>query len=351
MNHPCPARRILVRGVNWLGDAVMTTPALQAIRETWPDAEIVLLANPLVSQLLFGHPWLDRVITFDRDGRHKGLAGRLRLARELRRERFDLALILPNSFDSALVPFLAGIPRRLGKASDGRGWLLTGRYREPAQKQPIHEVQYYRNLMAHFGITGSVTEPLLAVTPQEKAEAAAFLAEQGIGPETVVLGINAGATFGSAKRWYPERFAEVARHLAGEWGARIVLFGGPNEREIVSVIEEELGGDCLNLAGKTSVRRLMALIGRCSFMVTNDSGPMHIAAAFGVPLVAIFGPTDHTGTAPRGERAVIVRHPVDCAPCKLRHCPIDHRCMTGVGVGEVVAAARTLLHTLGKEIP
>ena len=346
---PPAAQRILARGVNWLGDAVMTTPALQAVRETWPNAEIVLVANPLVSQLLLNHPALDRVITFDRSGNHKGLFGRLRLAADLRQERFDLALILPNSFDSALVPFLAGIPQRLGKASDGRSLLLTGRYREPLQETPIHEVQYYCNLLAHFGITGPARDPFLAVTPQEAAAAAAFLAEHGIGPETPLLGINAGATFGSAKRWYPERFAEVARQLAGEWGARTVLFGGPGEQDIVRVIDGELAGNCLNLAGKTSVRRLMALIKRCSFMVTNDSGPMHIAAAFGVPLVAVFGPTDHTGTAPCSDRAVIVRHNVDCAPCKLRHCPTDHCCMTAISADDVVTAARTLWQSLSKE--
>lgn len=340
-------QRILVRSTNWIGDAVMTTPALAAVRQSFPQAEITLLANPLVSQLFACHPWIDQVITFDRTGEHAGLRGRLRLAAQLHRQRFDLALILPNSFDAALVPWLARIPRRWGKASDGRSLLLTGRYHEPPGTVPQHEVCYYLELLRHFGITGDVSAPLLATTAQEDQAARGVLAQQGISEGTVVLGINAGASFGSAKRWYPERFAEVARQLAAQWGAQVVLFGGPDEVALVAEIERGLGGACLNLAGKTSVRELMALIKRCTFFITNDSGPMHIAAAFGVPLVAIFGPTDHVGTAPCTEQAVVVRQQVACAPCKLRVCPTDHVCMTAVTVDDVVEAAVQLRQRCG----
>jgi len=338
-------KRILIRSVNWIGDAVMTTPAIGAVRERFPQAEITLLANPLVSQLFFPHEWVDRVITFDRNGSHKGIGGRLKLAAELRKHRFDAAIILPNSFDSALVPWLAGIPVRLGKRSDGRGLLLTGRYC-PDESAIGHEVGYYLDLVRHFGIIGKATTPHLVTTPAEDRIAAALLANHGIGEQTFVLGINPGATFGSAKRWYPERFAEVARRLAAEWQARIVIFGGPDEAAIAASIEQHMSGECLNLAGKTTVRDLMALIKRCNFFITNDSGPMHIAAAFGVPLVAIFGSTDHTGTAPYTDRAVVVRKDVECAPCKLRECPTDHRCMTTVTADDVVAAAMRLSHQL-----
>lgn len=333
---------ILVRAVNWIGDAVMTTPALIAVRETYPKARITLLANPMVGQLLQVHPAIDRVLVFDRKGEHNGLAGRLRLARQLKCEKFDLAIVLPNSFDSALIPWLARIPQRWGKASDGRSLLLTRRFHEPAAPSDRHEVQYYCDLLRSFGLSSPQSKPLLATTPQEDDEAAALFALHGIPAEAMLLGINAGASFGSAKRWYPERFGEVADRLATEWDARIILFGGPDEVGIVTEIEQTLQGQCLNLAGKTSVRQLMALIKRCSFFVTNDSGPMHIAAAFGVPLVAVFGPTDHVGTAPCSGKAVIVRQSVDCAPCKLRVCPTDHRCMTAVSSNDVVQAAQLL---------
>jgi len=335
-------RKVLVRAVNWIGDAVMTTPALAAVRETFPAAEITLLANPLVGQLLQGHPALDRVVVFDRKQQHRGLSGRLRLARQLEAERFDLAIILPNSFDSALIPWLARIPARLGKASDGRSLFLTDCFREQEPPKERHELQYYRDLLQSFGISSDQSEPLLVTTQQEDQHATSLLAEYGMSPSDFLVGINAGASFGSAKRWYPERFAAVARHLSAAWGARVVLFGGADEREIVAAIEREMEGNGLNLAGKTTVRQLMALIKRCNFFITNDSGPMHIAASFGVPLASIFGPTDHRGTAPFSNRAVIVRTETDCAPCKLRICPTDHRCMTSVTVEDVVQAAEQL---------
>jgi heptosyltransferase-2 len=342
------ARRILVRAVNWVGDAVMTTPALGAIREHFPQAEITLLANPLVSQLFNPHPWVDRVVAFDRNGTEKGLAGTLRLAMKLRKMAFDAAIVLPNSFNSALVPWLAGIPVRLGRKSDGRGFLLTDRFRPENQVPGCHEVEYYLGLLRHFGISGQPAVPYLETTPLEDFAAAALLADHGITADDFVLGINPGAAFGSAKRWYPDRFADVARQLIKLRNAKVVLFGGPGEADIAAEIEQQLDGNCLNLAGSTTLRGLMALTRNCDLFITNDSGPMHIAAAFGIPLVAIFGSTDHATTSPCTDRAVIVRKEVECAPCKLRECPTDHRCMQAVTSGDVVSAAEQLLDTTSR---
>lgn len=342
-------RKILVRSVNWIGDAVMTTPALSVIREHFPHAEITILANALVSQLFSHHPGINSIITFDRQGRHHGVAGRLRLAAELRRHAFDLAIILPNSFDSALVPWLAGIPARIGKCSDGRTLLLSGRYNAAKGSPPCHEVEYYLNLIQYFGVTGRSTRPHLFISSEEAERASALLNESGIQPDDFVLGINPGASYGSAKRWYPDRFAQVARRLADEWSAKVVIFGGPSETAIAADIEGRLEGTAVNMAGKTSVRELMALIKRCNFFITNDSGPMHIAAAFDVPLVAIFGSTDHTGTSPYSEKAVVVRKEVECSPCKLRECPTDHRCMTAVTEESVINAALELADRLQRE--
>ena len=164
-----------------------------------------------------------------------------------------------------------------------------------------------------------------------------------MGDDDFVIGVNPGATYGSAKRWYPDRFAAVSEKLAAEWSAKIVIFGGPGETDMAADIEQRLGkGTCLNLAGKTTIRELMALIKRCNFFITNDSGPMHVAAALDVPVVAIFGSTDHTGTSPYSHKAVVVRQDVECAPCKLRECPTDHRCMTAVTVDDVLDAAHRL---------
>lgn len=342
-------RKLLIRAVNWVGDAVLTTPAIGVIREHFPLAEITLLANPLVAQLFSPHPWVDRVITFDRKAAHRGITGRLRLAATLRKEAFDTVVILPNSFDSALVPWLAGIPVRLGKNSDGRGLLLTGRYCPDKKLHSGHEVEYYLDLVRSFSIAGQATTPLLALTPAEEQAASALLSKHGIHPGDPIIGINPGAAFGSAKRWYPDRFAEVARQLGNEWGARVLIFGGSGETDISAEIEQQLKGNCVNLAGKTTVRELMALIRRCSFFITNDSGPMHIAAAFGVPLAAIFGSTDHKGTSPYTDKAVIIRKDVACAPCKLRECPIDHHCMTEVTAEDVVGAALALMGSSRKQ--
>ncbi len=320
----------------------MSTPALSVIRQHFPDARITLLGNPMVSTLLQGHPALDAIITFDRNGVHRGISGRLKLAAELRRQRFDLAIMFPNSFDSALVPWLAGIPRRLGKCSDGRTLLLNGRYHPEQHKRTGHEVEYYLHLLQTFGITGTATPLRLSITGEERQEADELLAHHGIQKDDFVLGINPGASYGSAKRWYPDRFAKVGRQLTATWGAKVVIFGGPEETAIAGDIERNLGTRSINLAGKTTVRQLMALISRCNFFITNDSGPMHIAAACAVPLVAIFGSTDHTGTSPYHKDAVVVRSNVECAPCKLRKCPTDHRCMTGVTVDMVLDAANGL---------
>lgn len=333
---------ILIRAVNWLGDAVMTTPAIGAVRESFPGARITLLANPLVAQLFTPHDWVDEVMVYDRKGRHKGLVGRLAMAAELRGRGFDLAILLQNAFDAALIARLARIPRRMGYRTDGRGFLLTHGAPVAAEANRLHHVDYYQAMLASFGITASTKKLHLTVTLEEELATASTLAEAGIGGDAFLLGINPGATYGSAKRWYPERFARVADELARRWGARVVITGSTGEAGIAGEIEGAMGEKCLNLAGRTSVRELMALIKRCDFFITNDSGPMHLAAAFDVPLVAVFGSTDHTTTSPYAPNAVVFRHDVDCAPCLKRECPTDHRCMELVTADDVIAAAGEL---------
>lgn len=340
------ARAILVRAVNWIGDAVMMTPALGAIRQSFPSARITVLANPLVAQLFTSHPWVDEVLIYDQKGKHRGLLGRLQLAAQLRSRGFDLAILLQNAFNAALITWLARIPLRIGNRSDGRGVLLSHGFPLDLQPQGVHESAQYLAMLQYFGIDGQGQQQYLETTVAEDLAMTERLAAAGIGPGEFLLGINPGATYGSAKRWYPDRFAAVARSLAAEWGARVVITGGPGETEIAGAIEQGLAGDCVNLAGKTSVRELMALIKRCNFFVTNDSGPMHLAAAFGVPLVAIFGSTDHTTTYPLADHAVVVREMVDCAPCLKRECPTDHRCMTAVTAEKVIAASNALLHKI-----
>ncbi|MFZ5875326.1 MAG: lipopolysaccharide heptosyltransferase II [Nitrospirota bacterium] len=328
---PAP-RALLVRAPNWIGDAVMATPTLTALRHGLPGTKITVLARSGVADVLIGHPAIDELLVDDHRGAHRGPIGRWRLASEIRRRGFDAALLLTNSFGSALVTAAARVPVRVGYRTDARGPLLTIALAPP--KPVPHMTRYYLGLAAPWGVTGNPRAVSLTVTDSERAAADRRLVEWGIGSDDRVAGLNPGAAYGSAKRWPADRFAAVAARLARE-GTAVVVLGAASERKLGEVVVAGLGRRAVNAAGLTTVREAMALMTRCSHLVTNDSGPMHLAAALGVPVTAVFGPTSPGATSPVGERVVILQRPVDCAPCRYRECPIDHRCMTSVGVDEV----------------
>jgi heptosyltransferase-2 len=330
-------QRILVRTTNWIGDAVMTTPALRAVRETFPDAHIVVVANPLVAQLFVYHPDCNEVMVFDKNGEHAGLLGFLRFVARLRREKFDCAILFQNAVEAAIMAFLAGIPRRAGYVTDGRRMLLTHPVALADEERALHHTDYYLHMLAECGVTTTAKQQRLALRDEEVQWAVQHM------PQGRFAVINPGAAYGSAKRWIPERFAAVADELVVRYGLSIILSGGPAESEVGRDIAKAMRQPQQNFIGRTNVRQMMALLAASSLMITNDSGPMHVAAAFGVPMVAIFGPTDHTTTSPWGTRAQIVRHAVECSPCLLRQCPIDHRCMQRVTVDDVLSAAAEVL--------
>lgn len=348
-------RRILVRGPNWVGDAVMSEPALTAVRRLFPSAEIVLLVKPAVADLFRGHPAVDGILVYEDRGAHRGLRGQWALAITLRRHRFDLAILFQNAFEAAVLAFLGGIPRRYGYATDGRRLLLSHAIPVQAGAKQRHQVHYYLDLLRPLGWDQPAAAPRLFVSPDEEAEANRRLATAGIGEADFVVGINPGSVYGGAKRWLPERFAEVADrmvrdHVGGPGRpVRVVIVGGRGEEALGGSIAARMHATPAVLSGRTSIRELTAIIKRCGLFLTNDTGPMHIAAALGVPVVAVFGPTDWRNTAPFGDRHELVRHPVDCAPCLLRECPIDHRCMTGVTVDEVYLAAKRQLEAMNDE--
>jgi heptosyltransferase-2 len=338
-------KRILVRGPNWLGDAVMCEPALRGLRKLFPDAQITLLVKPAVADLFVGHPALTRVLTYDSKGRHAGLPGKWALAGQLRRQGFDLAVLFQNAFEAAFLTFLAGVPRRYGYATDGRSLLLSDSVAAPDRRTLVHQVRYYWDLLKPLGLTGDPPAPELIVFPEEEEAMAGRFAKGGLTATDIVVGINPGSTYGGAKRWLPERFAEVTDRLSrtihespGKQ-VSVVIFGAAGEEPLGQEIAARLQLPSLVLSGATTIRELMAALKRCAMLLTNDTGPMHIASAFQVPVVAIFGPTDWRTTSPFGNAHAIVRQPVDCAPCLLRECPIDHRCMTRVTVDQVHEAA------------
>ena len=347
MRNESPSR-ILVRAPNWIGDAVMCEPALRGLRALFPKAEITLLAKPAITELFIAYPGVDRLLVYNDRGVHAGLSGKWTLAGQLRRHRFDLAVLFQNAFEAALLAWLAGIRRRYGYVTDGRALLLTDPVARPDRATLVHQVHYYWDLLKPLGVSGAPAVPSLAVSVDETRAMNVRLAEAGVGQDDLIVGVNPGSTYGGAKRWLPERYAEAAQRVCGriEQQGRpvsVVILGAKGEEELGRSVAARLTAPSVVLSGQTNIRELMAATQRCTLLLTNDTGPMHIAAAFGVPVVAVFGPTDWKTTAPYGQEQGIVRQPVDCAPCLLRECPIDHRCMTGVTVDMVFQAAEKLL--------
>ncbi len=349
--HPAGIKKILVRAPNWMGDAVMCLPALEAVRNVFPDAEISVLARPVIGEVFAGHPSAHRVVTYDHRDAHAGWRGSIRLARRLRRERYDLALLFQNAFEAALLCALAGIALRYGYATDGRRWLLTHPVDLPEPGRALHQVQYYLNMVSPLTGEVPVHGPVLRVSPEEEAVANRLLQDHGVRASEVLIGLNPGSVYGGAKRWLPERFAAAADRLIVDVRrrspnpVRCLIVGGPGEEALGEAIARRMLSTAVVLSGKTSLRVLKAVLKRCCLLVTNDTGPMHVANAMGVPVVAVFGSTDPAATAPYHALSSVVRTPVGCAPCRFRECPIDHRCMTSVSADDVVRAARGVLAT------
>jgi heptosyltransferase-2 len=332
-------KRILIRATNWVGDAVMSLPALHAMRSAFSEDHIAILARPWVADLYAREAVCDRVIPYTPAPGRGDLAAKWKAARALRKEQFDLALLLPNSFESAAIARLAGIPRIVGYNRDGRGFLLSDAVQVPEIHR--HERFYYLELLKRAKLILVFPEDSpIHLTPAPD-EGQALLASRGIG--VPVIGVSPGAAFGNAKRWLPERFAESARELASAIHAQVALFGSPSERELCELVAQAIGPQAHNLAGQTSLREFIDMASACRIFLTNDSGAMHIASALGVPTVTVFGSTDDVTTGPTGPFARIVREPVECSPCLRRECPIDHRCMTRIPASRVTATAFELL--------
>ena len=327
-------QRILIRATNWVGDAVMSLPALQAVRERFPDAYIAVLARPWVADIYAREAFANEVILYN--------ASRWRIAQQLRQRCFDTALLLQNAFEAAAIVWLAGIPRRIGYARDARSWLLTDAVPVPRKGEiPRHERFYYLELLRRSGLIDKLPESI-AIRLGGAAEARSLGLERFASMAFEdVTGVSPGAAFGSAKRWLPERFAEAAAALEKP----VALFGSADERALCDQIAADLRGRGVrvhNFAGETSLAEFIELAAACRVYLTNDSGGMHIASALGVPTVAIFGATDDIGTGPTGPLVRVVRQQVECSPCLLRECPIDHRCMTGVSAERVAEEATQL---------
>jgi heptosyltransferase-2 len=338
--NPSSVSRVLVRAPNWLGDAVMSLPAIRAIREIFPRAHLAVVARPWVADLYAREKVIDQVIVY---AARKGLQEKRNFANDLRAERFECAILLQNAFDAALMAWLAGIPERIGYRRDARGLLLTRAIPVPDPGDiPRHERFYYLELLRRAGLMEHLPPtPAIRLDGIDAARenGARQLAAFGIhGP---AIGISPGAAYGNAKRWLPDRFAQSAVRL----GRSALVFGSATERSLCQQVTADLqtaGVDARNLAGETSLREFIDLAAACRLFLTNDSGAMHVASALGVPTVAVFGATDDTTTGPTGPLAMVIRAHAECSPCLLRQCPIDHRCMTRVTTESVTASALQL---------
>ena len=317
---------------------MLSVPAIKAVRSHFPDARITLLVRPWVAGLFASASFIDNVWS---EPKATGLGEWIRTAKAIRGKRFDLAVLLPNSFESALTVWAAGIPERVGYRTDGRSLLLSRSVRPSSARQ--HQLVYYLRLVSET--FGTSTEPELQInaTKDETAGARRLLEQEGIGAGKSFLVANPGAAFGGAKRWHEDRFAAAADRLAEELDLEVAIIGSESERTIGESVRDRMKLGAAVLSGKTSLETLVGLLAEASLIVTNDSGPMHIAAALGTPTVAVFGSTDAEITSPVGPNTSVVRHAVDCSPCMLRECPIDHRCMDAVTVAEVCSAAMALV--------
>jgi len=330
----------------------MTLPALKALRKTMPEAKISLLVKPWVSAVFENNPNIDEIIIYG--DKYKGIIGKIKLSRMLNKKKFCSTILFQNAFDAALITFLAGIKERAGYNRDGRGHLLTTAVPVPRNKGKVHQINYYLNLLDKLGINAGYSDPYIYLTLDERLEARKFLQDL----KRPILGINPGATYGSAKRWFPERFAEVANWFISDTGGSVIIFGGKSEVDIAdeiykkAILEFRTSHSLISFTGKTSLRELISLISECDVFVTNDSGPLHIAYAVKTPLVAIFCSTDPqlTGPPPEanasggGNSNVVITPDISCSPCFERTCKNnDMRCMYAITSDDVYYGIKEIL--------
>jgi len=324
---------ILVRMPNWIGDLVMATPILADLRKKFPSASITAMCVRPTCNLLELDDSIDELFCFTKPGN-----GFLRrdehrdIIEKVRSGKYDIGILLTNSFSSAWTFWQGKVKRRIGFSKHFRGWMLTDRV---AMGEKEHQIDSYKRLLIPLGIAPSKTAPRLIVSDVELEASKILLYQRGYSKGSPLIGINPGASYGSAKCWPPERFRALAETLLKKTKATLLFFGDVKTATLIKEISQGLGERVINLAGVTSLRELACLIKDCSVLVTNDSGPMHIATAFNTPVVALFGSTDDRLTGPYGQPEGVIHKRVSCSPCFKRTCPIDFRCMKGISVEEV----------------
>jgi heptosyltransferase-2 len=322
----------------------MTTPAIRAIRKQFPNTHVSLLAKPWVVPVFENSEHIDRLLIYDDKGRHQGILGKFRLARDLKKYHFDATILLQNAFEAALITFLAGIPLRIGYNTDVRQLLLTHTVSCTDEIKKKHQTDYYLNIIRGIGMKEDNQELYLRLNQRDRFRAEKILLEQHLSLDDKMVGINPGATYGPAKQWPLDRYAQLADKIQTFTGGRIIIFGGPNDKNLGGNISQRMQHRPIDLSGKTSLGEAMALIERCDLFITNDSGLMHVAAALDVPLIAVFGSTNSIATGPLSQNSRIVQIPLECSPCLRPECPKGHLdCMDRISVDMVFKVVKEIL--------
>jgi heptosyltransferase-2 len=342
-----PGRRLLVVMPSWVGDIVMATPTLRALRAVEPSDVITVLVRRSMRQLLEHCPWIDRIVSFRQKSTFDRRSGLVSLAARLRRGHFDAAVLLSNSFRSALLARMAKVPHRVGYDRDGRGFLLTDRLvprRDDGRFVPVPTLDYYLALARYEGAQLPETRMQLFTADEDDREADRLLANGGLCPGRALVLLTPGANFGDAKMWPPPRFAAVADLCHDRLDCVVAVAGSPSERPVLDAVLSAARAPILDLESKgVGLRLLKSVVKRSSLVITNDTGPRHMAAAFGTPVLTIFGPTDPAWTEIQFDREQQMAVKVFCGPCQKKRCPLDHRCMTRIEPQAVFNGAARLL--------
>lgn len=319
---------------NWIGDSVCATPIIAALRRAYPQAKITAMCRGHIASLFARDPAIDALFSFSPNGTLCRREDARNLRKKLRMGQYDLGLLLTHSFSSAWQFWTGKVKKRVGFNKDGRRLFLTTALALPKQRE--HIVATYQRLLAPLGIQESMSPPKLYVTDKEKQEARRFLAQYCVQSDHVLIGVHPGAAYGSAKCWLPERFRALSERLLACNPSYVLLFlGSVEQKELIQRIAKDLPARVVTLAGQTNLRQLMALMTQLDVLVTNDSGPMHIADGLAIPVVALFGSTDPRKTHPYRQKESVISVQPACAPCFQRVCPIDLRCMKGITVDRV----------------
>ncbi|MFB0528155.1 MAG: lipopolysaccharide heptosyltransferase II [bacterium] len=335
--------KILVKGVNWIGDSLFMTPALSALRKGFPNYHISLLINPWVREIFDGNPDVDEIIIYDERSEEKTLKEKIRFIRSLRNRNFDLGIVMqPRSYKAALFVYLSKIPERIGYSHSLRNLLLTRIVKPP--KVSVHDIDRFLNIVLSLGVEPTRKEPYLPLSPEANDWADRFLEERGVNKGELLIGINPGA-FKQSKRWPESRYAELSDIIIKELGAKVIIFQGPGEDKIVGKVVSLMREKAI--IAKTGIKELAALSRRCKLFVGNDTGPIHVAAASGTPVIALFGPADPQRSRPWGRDHIVIKENLPCSPCSRIVCK-ELNCMKSITVEEVFQAIRVQLNRIEK---